>query len=237
MKKLDELMHTLDEKVDAELGSVTKKGPSKKFKKYFAIFSATVLVSLFIIFLVKTSKEGPVQLATIIQNDLEQIEKTLTDIDTTCNILSFNYDNVRINFFTVEKFVGSTIGCLNLAYPGKWHGPYMQRNPTLQGKFYEVMRVKEGFFITPGIGVKLPSGQVIGKDFVITPNTSMTDLLADGGPMNYKGQELARKIEFKIGDWNSVFTQTTTVDKINAGLKEFNEAMPFTQAQTSNKKA
>ena len=65
----------------------------------------------------------------------------------------------------------------------------------------------------------------------------MTDLLADGGPMNYKGQELARKIEFKIGDWNSVFTQTTTVDKINSALKEFNSAMPFTQSETGTKNA
>ena len=232
MKKIDELINTLDEKVDKEIGPV-----SKKFRKYFAIFSATVLACLFIIFLVKTSKEGPLQLASIIQGDLEQIDKILTDIDTTCNILSFNYDNVRINFLTVEKFVGSTIGCLNLAYPGKWRGPYVQRNPTLQGKFYEVMRTREGFFITPGIGVKLPNHQIIGKDFVITPNTIMTDLLADGGPMNYKGQELARKIEFKIGDWNSVFTQTTTVDKINSALKEFNEAMPFTQSETSTKNA
>jgi hypothetical protein len=232
MKKIDQLIHTLDEKVDEEI----KKDfypISKKFRKYFAILSTTLLAVLFIIFLVKTAKEGPVQLATIIQSDIEQIEKVLVDIDTTCNILSFNYDNVRINFLTVEKFVGSTIGCLNLAYPGKWHGPYMQRNPTLQGKFYEVMRAKEGFYITPGQGVKLPNGQVIGKDFVITPDTIMTDLLADGGPMNYKGQELATKIEFKIGVWDNVLTQSSTVDKINSGLKEFNDAMPFTQAQTN----
>lgn len=232
MKKLDELMNSFDEKVDKKFGPV-----SKKVKKYFAIFSATVLLSFFVIFLVKTSKEGPAQLATIIENDLEQIENILTNIDTTCNILSFNYDNVRINFLTVEKFVGSTIGCLNLAYPGKWEGPYLQRNLTLQGKFYEVIRAKEGFFITPGDGVKLPNGQVIGKDFVITPNTLINDLLADDGPLNYKGQKLARKIEFKIGDWDSVFTQTSTVDKINSALKEFNEAMPFTQAQTSTKNA
>ena len=132
MKKIDELMHTIDEKVDEE--AKVLKPISKELKKYFAIFSTVLLAVLFIIFLVKTTKEGPVQLATIIQSDIEQIEKVLIDIDTTCNILSFNYDNVRINFLTVEKFVGSTIGCLNLAYPGKWHGPYMQRNPTLQGK-------------------------------------------------------------------------------------------------------
>jgi hypothetical protein len=232
MKKLDEIINSLDRKVDKNFGPITKK-----LKQYFTVFSATVIASLFVIFLVKTSKEGPFQLAAIIENDLEQIEKVLTNIDTTCNILSFNYDSLLINFFTVEKFVGSTIGCLNLAYPGKWEGPYMQRNPTLQGKFYEVTRTKEGFFITPGVGVKLPNGQIIGKDFVITTNTSMNDLLLDDGAMNFKGQKLARKIEFKIGDWDSVFTQTTTVDKINSALKEFNDAMPFTQSETHTKSA
>lgn len=232
MKKLDELINSIDEKVDKKFGPI-----SKKIRKYFAIFSATLLASLFVIFLVKTSKEGPAQLATIIQNDIEQIEKILTNIDTTCNILSFNYDSLRIDFFTVEKFVGSTIGCLNLAYPGKWEGPYMRRNPTLQGKFYEVIRAKDGFFIAPGLGVKLPNGQIVGKDFIITPKTSMTELLADDGPLSYKGQKLARKIEFKIGDWDSVFTQTTTVDKINTALKEFNDAMPFTKLETGTQHA
>ena len=70
MKKLDELINSFDEKVDKKFGPI-----SKKIRKYFTIFSATVLVCLFVIFLVKTSKEGPVQLASIIGNDLEQIEK------------------------------------------------------------------------------------------------------------------------------------------------------------------
>jgi hypothetical protein len=77
----------------------------------------------------------------------------------------------------------------------------------------------------------------LGKDFVITPNTVMTDLIANGGPLNYKGQELVSKIEFKIGDWDNVYTQTSTINKINSGLKEFNDAMPFTQAQTNTQKA
>jgi hypothetical protein len=235
MKKIDQLMHVLDEKVDEE--AKTLRPISKKLKKYFAILSTVLLAVLFVIFLVKTAKEGPGQLTTIIQSDIEQIEKMLVDIDTTCNILSFNYDNVRINFLTVEKFVGSTIGCLNLAYPAKWHGPYMQRNPTLQGKFYEIVRAKEGFYIVPGQGVKLPTGQIFGKDFVITPNTVMADLITDGGPLNYKGQELVSKIEFKIGNWDSVYTQTSTINKINSGLKEFNDAMPFTQAQSDKKVA
>lgn len=232
MKKLDELIDTLDKKVDKQFGPI-----SKKTKKYFTIFSISILASLFIIFLVKTTKEGPVQLATIIQNDIEQIQNVLTKIDTNCNILSFNYDNIRINFLTVEKFVGSTVGCLNLAYPGKWTGPYVQRNPTLQGKFYEVARAKEGFFIIPGHGVKLPNKQILGKDFEITPNTSMNDLIKENAPLNFKGQILIGKIEFKIGDWKSAFTQTTTIDKINSALKEFNEAIPFTKLDDAKQSA
>jgi hypothetical protein len=228
MKNLDKLMTEIDKTVDKKF-----KFSSKNFKKYFAIFSTTVLVGLLAIFLFKTSKDQPIHLSTIIKNDLEQIEKTLSKIDKECNILSILYNNVRVDFLNVEKFSGSTIGCLNLAYPQKWQGPYLPRNPSLQGKFYEIVKAQEGFFLIPGSGVKLPNGLALGKNIKITAKTQMSELIMEGGPLNYKGQALATRLKFKIGDWDAVLTQTTTVDKINTALKEFNEAISFTKLDST----
>ncbi len=231
MKNLDKLMTDIDKTVDKKF-----KFSFKGFKKYFTIFSTTVLVGLLAIFLFRTSKDQPLHLSTIIKNDLEQIEKTLSKIDKECNILNILYNNVRIDFLNVEKFSGSTVGCLNLAYPQKWMGPYLQRNPTLQGKFYEIVKTREGFFLMPGSGVKLPNGLILGKNIKITPKTQMSDLIVDGGPLNYKGQALTIRLKFKIGDWDPVLTQTTTVDKINTALKEFNEAISFTKLDKTQDK-
>ena len=65
----------------------------------------------------------------------------------------------------VKSFEGSEVGSLNLAYPKKWQGPYLGDNPTFQGKAYQIIRTKNGYFVTPGDGIMLPNGLVIGRDF------------------------------------------------------------------------
>lgn len=232
MKNLDKMMNEIDKTVDKKFGLT-----SKKLLKHFTIFSVALISVLFIIFLVKTAKDKPYQLAAIIESDLKIIEESLNKIDKECNILGFNYDNVRVDFLNVKAFSGSSVGCINLAYPKKWQGPYVPRNPTLQGKFYEIIRAKDGIYLTPGMGITLPNGLVMGQDVKITPDTKISELISSGGPLNYNGKSLVIKIKFKIGDWDGILTQTTTVDKINSALKEFNEAISLTQSETNTKVA
>lgn len=227
MKKLDSLLNNFDKTFDRVISPTLMS-----LKKYMPTISTGILISLMAIFFIKIIADKPYHLSAIIKNDLNEIEKVLNEIDKNCNILSFNLDNIPVDFLNIQKFEGSTVGCMNLGYPSKWAGPYMRRNPTLQGRFYEICKTKEGLFIVPGHGVKLPNKQVRDKTFVINTNTSINDLIKDGGPLNYKGEVLAVKVSFKIGDWDNPLTKVKIsqekIERINEALNEFNQAFSFT---------
>jgi len=227
MKKIDNFMHDIDKSFDKSINPVLLS-----MKKYFPAISTITLVTLMSIFFIKIIVDKPYQIVASIKNDLKEIEKVLNEIDKNCNILSFNNDNIPVDFLNIQKFAGSTVGCMNLAYPAKWTGPYMRRNPTFQGKFYEICKTKDGIYIVPGHNVKLPNGLTRDKHFVINTTTSMSELIKEGGVLNFKGEVLAIKITFKIGDWDSPLTKNKVsedkLEKFNEALKEFNQAYSFT---------
>ncbi|MCK5632726.1 hypothetical protein KAH94_03190, partial [bacterium] len=96
-----------------------------------------------------------------------------------------------INFLNIEKFVGSEVGSMNLAYPKQWEGPYLNDNPTIQEKEYMVVRTKKGYFITPGQGVRLGNGKVIGKDIIIDENSEIFSMMQDETTLQFEGKSLA----------------------------------------------
>ncbi len=133
---------------------------------------------------------------------------------------------------TVEEFSGSEVGSLNLAYPKNWRGPYLRENPVFQGKLYDIVKTKEGVFVIPGKGAKLPNNLVLGKDFKITFQSSIVQMIKEGGELNYNGQPLAMQLKFKIGDWGKEKMTAEEIEEIKSILEEFNRAMPFTQNRT-----
>ena len=182
----------------------------------------------------------PYLVASIIEDDLQLIALALDKIDSRCDILSVENDRADINFLNVKQFSGSRVGPLNLAHKKNWEGPYLQTNPTMQGKFYELIRAKDGLFIVPGFGVKLPNGLVVGNEIKFGPQKDLGMLLLQGKPLNYGGCKMAYKIRFKIGDWTlfskkehqasqEKLRRTRMINKVGRLIKEFNEAMPFTQ--------
>ncbi len=224
MKKLDDLMNTLDQRVDKAIG------PGYRYvRRYFSIFSASLLSILVLFVFFKMYYTKPYFITSVMQNDMLHLEKILHKIDTTCDILSLQDTSASIDFLTIKSFTGSMVGGVDLAHPKNWNGPYLEQNPTIQGKFYELARAKDGFFVIPGKGVMLPNGAVMGKDIIISPRTAVEKLTQTGGYLNYKGIKLAVKITFKIGDWHRKAPSEDTIDKVNDALERFNEAMPFTQ--------
>jgi len=181
-----------------------------------------------LIFLLQTYQNKPHHVASVISENLATINRVLLKIDKECNILSIKGDGITLDFLTVGKFAGSVVGGMNLAYPKKWKGPYLKRDPLYKGIFYELVKAKDGVFIVPGKGAVLPNGLIVGKDFSITSITSINSMLQPGGKLYYKGKAFAIQIKFKIGDWDSPFRLgTEKIEEINSILKEFNEAMPF----------
>ncbi|NDD53380.1 hypothetical protein EBZ39_05820, partial [bacterium] len=196
---------------------------------YFALFSSTLLLVLLTIFFFRVFDAKTSAFTSAITDDLALIERALHQIDKTCNILSIRAGLAPIDFLTVERFSGSTIGCLNLAYPRRWKGPYAKTNPSMQGIAYQVVRTKEGYFVVPGDGVSLPNKLVMGKDIVLTYGSAITLMMQPGGRLNVQGHPLAIRLSFTIGDWDGVHPEKDTVERINDMIKEFNEAMPFAQ--------
>ena len=225
MKKVDEIMKTIDEQVDHSV----MPWVSKIMRKYFVFFSSALIFSLLFIFTYRIVKERPYHMAAVIKSDLEQIEKHLAIIDKECNILAMVSERIPIDFLNIEKFSGSMVGCLNLAYPEKWKGPYLHRNPTLQGTFYDLVKARDGLFIIPGKGVRLPNGLIVEKDIKISHETSVKKLIKQGGVLFYKGEALARMIKFPVGDWDPYLLKDQNFEKVNSALKEFHDALPFTQ--------
>ncbi len=225
MKKIDDFMYKVDEKVDKIFQPFFKVT-----RKYFVLISSSFLVLLLGVFLFKIYYNKPRFVASLVEQDIKQIHKVLHRIDKDCNILGFKGQRVVIDFLTVKKFIGSVIGGINLAYPDKWDGPYMKTNPTMHQHFYEIARTQSGYYIVPGEGVRLPNGYVVGRDFELGYVADIEDMMKPGGVLYYKGKKFAYRFRFKVGDWDPVFgAREEVIEEINEVLKEFNAAMPFSK--------
>lgn len=127
--------------------------------------------------------------------DVQRLADTLNTINDQCGIISFDYPKNQINFLNVIDFKGSEIGTMNLAYPDKWQGPYLDDNPIIQGKYYIVAVTKKGHFVVPPDGVELSEGKIIGKDIVINEDTDVIALTKDPEGLQYNGKPLAAQIK------------------------------------------
>ena len=175
MKNIDSFFSKLDRVFDAKFGFL-----KEFFKKYFLVISSGFLGLILVIFMVRVFYTRPYIISAIIDDDIKMITLSLSKIDKECNILSIEDENGDIDFLNVKSFSGSQIGSLSLAYPERWRGPYLNVNPTIQDKFYEIVRARDGFFIVPGRGVMLPNSLVVGKDFSINKSVTVENLLKEG---------------------------------------------------------
>ena len=161
------------------------------------LFFLSVLAILTIVNLRVTSKD---YLADLIVRDIRKLKTILELVNQDCKILSFDYQKNRINFLNVKSFVGSEVGSINLVYADKWRGPYLDDNPTFQDKEYLVVRTKKGFFITPGEGVILPNGKVIGTDIVLSEDADIAAMMNDDQQLRFNKKPLAGSLNIKINN-------------------------------------
>ncbi len=223
MKKIDNFIKQLDLFVDKYFQAIIQFT-----KQYFIAISITTLTALVFITITRLLLHKPQAYVTNIGEDLKELSLILSQIDKECNILSITNNQGVINFLTVERFAGSQIGCFNLAYPSKWQGPYVTRNPSILGKFYEIIKTAEGVFILPGKGVELPSREILGVTLLIDPNVSIVSMMQEGGPLNYEGHSLALKLDFIIGDWDSSVLSSAELKNIKSDIDKFSKAIPVT---------
>lgn len=132
----------------------------------------------------------------VIADDVQKLAVIFEDIDKQCGIISFDYQQNPINFLNVATFTSSEVGPMNLSYADKWQGPYVDDNPAVQGKEYMVVRTRKGHFITPGNGVKLPNGMVIGTDIILNESADIQAMMRNPQKLLFKNRPLAAVLTF-----------------------------------------
>ncbi len=130
----------------------------------------------------------------VIADDVQKLAKIFDAIHEQCGIISFDYQQNPINFLNVKSFTSSEIGPMNLSYADKWNGPYLEDNLAVQGKEYMVVRTQKGYFITPGEGVKLPNGFIIGKDIVLNESADIEAMMRNPQKLLFKERSLAARL-------------------------------------------
>ncbi|KKP35798.1 MAG: hypothetical protein UR26_C0002G0098 [candidate division TM6 bacterium GW2011_GWF2_32_72] len=169
-------------------------------------FAVALFTTLFALYLYNLFQEAKVVTNQIISSDVQQLAKIFEQIDSQCKILSFEHEKNWIDFLTVEKFIGSEVGAMNLAYPKKWQGPYIDDNPTIQEYQYQVLLNFKGYYVVPADGVRLANGKVIGKDILLNRKSDI-DKLLENGDLVINGKAQAAKINIGIKDLQDVITQ------------------------------
>jgi S-adenosylmethionine hydrolase len=84
-------------------------------------------------------------------------------------------------------------------------------NPEMQGKEYIVVRTKKGYFITPGNGVKLPNGVIIGQNLILDENADIQEMMNNRNKLYFHGRALAAKIAIH-GQNNGRFADAWRMD-------------------------
>jgi len=168
----------------------------------------------------------------IIVQEVKELVEIFKRIDKECKIINFDYQKNNINFLNVEKFEGSEVGPMNLTYPQNWKGPYLKDNPTIQNKEYQIVRTKKGYFITPGDGVTLSNGKVVGKDIVLDENADIQKMMADEKALNFKGKALAAPLNIGTSGLGQVILEN--IIRTDEGLAQYKRGVGVQLAMGPN---
>lgn len=154
--------------------------PQKNYKKnFFPIVIGIVFVLVFTIISVRFIFQAKKANDELIASHIAKLDNIFKRINETCQISSFMHEKDHIDFLTVKNFTGSTIGSMHLVKPENWEGPYLDNNLVIEGKEYQIVHTKHGYFILPGDGVDLANGTIIGKSFSVTQDTDIEALMKD----------------------------------------------------------
>ncbi len=167
----------------------------KKKRSWWMIGSAIGLIVLLSMTIGVFLYNAKMATNRIIVRDINQMEQIFKDINDRCGIVSFEHDVNYVDFLTVGSFVGSEVGSMNLRDSKGWEGPYVQDNPTVQSRYYEIIRTKDGYFLVPGKGSRLSNGSVLGEDLVLDKDADIPALIESKTLLDKNGGPLAVKIE------------------------------------------
>jgi hypothetical protein len=154
-----------------------KQKVAPQWYPYALVFGAVGTLIITIIGLYSVLQKTP---TSVITQDVQELKRIFETIDRDCTIIDFEETRTPINFLTVERFIGSSVGGMNMRNPKNWKGPYIADNPTIQEKHYVILNHPQGLFIIPDNGVRLSSGAIIGTDIIFSDSFNIDELLNNG---------------------------------------------------------
>jgi hypothetical protein len=175
--------------------------------------TGSVILGLLVVTFVNFFYRSDVVSSTIITQEVKRLADIFQTIHEQCTISGFDNQQNIINFLNVEQFTGSEVGPMNLVRPEKWQGPYVDDNPTIQSKEFMVVKTDSGLFITPGNGVRLPNGKVVGKDIVLSKDADIAAMMQDSNALHFKDKALAQKLTLSSGTLNAALDALRSMGK------------------------
>ncbi|HAU30312.1 MAG: hypothetical protein UV79_C0001G0052 [candidate division TM6 bacterium GW2011_GWF2_43_17] len=161
------------------------------------IVTALLLLGLLGIALQRYYKDSKTISSQLTAQTVEELAQIFKKIDNRCKIIDFEHEKNYVDFLTVERFVGSEVGSMNLTHAEKWEGPYLRDNPTIQEKYFVIIDTPKGYYLAPGDGVKLANNKVVGVDIILDKNTDFDALISDKDMLLFDGKPLAQFIKAK----------------------------------------
>lgn len=166
-----------------------------KRKYWYAGIVATAFLALFLFVTFKYFYQATRANDEVIADQIAKLHDIFEEINNTCKIIGFRHPKEYIDFLNVGSFEGSVVGPMNLLEPKNWKGPYLKESLTIEGKEYQIISTKRGYYIVPGDGVKLANGKVIGKTLIVNENSDIDALMRDPKELNSNGRPLAARID------------------------------------------
>lgn len=163
--------------------------------QWFSRVAILLFVLLFGVSVYKLYQNSSQSTDVVIATQVQKLQTIFNQIHKDCGIVDFEHEQNYIDFLTVESFVGSEIGSVNLLYPKQWKGPYVQDNPTAQEQQYIILDNESGYFIVPGDGVTLANGAVVGEDFILDYETDMEEAMTREDQLKSSSGILAAKLD------------------------------------------
>ena len=170
-----------------------QKGQSRF--SWYTIIISFLFIALFASVIIRFTTQARVANDELIAEHVQKLQGIFRRINETCKITGFRHEKDHIDFLNVISFAGSVVGPMNLLEPKHWEGPYVDESLTIDGKEYQLVSSKSGYYIVPGDGVKLSNGKVIGKTLTILPTSNIERMMHDPQALMSNNKSLAAKIE------------------------------------------
>jgi hypothetical protein len=174
---------------------VHRQEKRRRWLSWYTLIISLLFLALFTSVVIKFLSQARVANDELIAEQVIKLQGIFKRINETCKITGFRHEKDYIDFLNVITFAGNVVGPMNLLEPKNWQGPYLDESLTIDGKEYQIVTTKAGYYIVPGDGVKLSNGKIIGKTLTILPTSNIERMMRDSQALMSNNRSLGARID------------------------------------------